>query len=143
MRLAFGRPPKPQAKCTSGLQEVCAASLSLASPIPPAYLGPTCPWPSGVSSQELCGSQPYLQAAWRLATVETKKVLKRLVLPTDPSKRKEACRWGCVLACVSKVCVGVSLTGGAQAAGAAHGTQQAQGGVQVGVCVLAWLRGVW
>lgn len=43
--------------------------------------------------QELCGSQPYLQAAWRLATVETKKVLKRLVLPTDPSKRKEACRW--------------------------------------------------
>ncbi|GIL45367.1 hypothetical protein Vafri_2617 [Volvox africanus] len=42
--------------------------------------------------RELAQSQPMLQAAWRLATVETKKVLKRLVLPTDPQKKKEACR---------------------------------------------------
>ncbi|GIL78715.1 hypothetical protein Vretimale_382 [Volvox reticuliferus] len=42
--------------------------------------------------REFSQSQPMLQAAWRLATVETKKVLKRLVLPTDPQKKKEACR---------------------------------------------------
>ncbi|PNW74840.1 hypothetical protein CHLRE_12g507700v5 [Chlamydomonas reinhardtii] len=42
--------------------------------------------------RELSQTQPLLQAAWRLATVETKKVLKRLVLPTDPQKKKEACR---------------------------------------------------
>ncbi|KAG2445899.1 hypothetical protein HXX76_000503 [Chlamydomonas incerta] len=42
--------------------------------------------------RELSQTQPLLQAAWRLATCETKKVLKRLVLPTDPQKKKEACR---------------------------------------------------
>ncbi|KXZ51410.1 hypothetical protein GPECTOR_12g372 [Gonium pectorale] len=40
--------------------------------------------------RDLAHSHPLLQAAWRLATVETKKVLKRLVLPTDPQKKKEA-----------------------------------------------------
>ncbi|KAG2492057.1 hypothetical protein HYH03_009555 [Edaphochlamys debaryana] len=42
--------------------------------------------------RDLSQSHPLLQAAWRLSTVETKKVLKRLVLPTDPQKKKEACR---------------------------------------------------
>lgn len=55
---------------------------------PPSTLAP----PLLLPPQELSQTQPLLQAAWRLATVETKKVLKRLVLPTDPQKKKEACR---------------------------------------------------